>query len=142
MEETRVIETYPQCQVRLKITPKVLEFRAKKLKITPAELQKCKTLVEIKALAKQKYRILAREHHPDHRKIGVWNGFGRCEKRGSAFRLLTNTYKWFMALTEQDIVRKSMYPTVPDLPLPWHMERAPLHLPSGYSESFDHLAYQ
>jgi hypothetical protein len=141
VEESNIVEAPQLYILRVKTTPKVLAFRARKLKITLEELHQCKTLAEIKALAKKKYYALARIHHPDHRRNGFWNGYGRCEKRGSAFRQLTKTYHWFIALTEKDLVHKSAYPTVQEIPMPWHMERAPLHLPSGYNESFDHLAY-
>jgi hypothetical protein len=141
VEEVHVIETHPAYMFRARTTPKVLEFRARKLKISPQELHQCKTLDAIKKLAKKKYHVLARQHHPDRMVKSRWNGLRRYEKRGDAFMQVTKTYKWFMELTEKDLVHKSMYPTVPDLPMPWHMERAPLHLPSGYNESFDHLAY-
>ena len=57
------------------------------------------------------------------------------------FQHLTKTYQWFMALTEKDLLHKSMYPTVAEVELPWGIERRPLNLPSGYQESRDHLVY-
>ena len=139
-----LVETLPPYVLWQKTTLKVLAFRARTLKITPAEIAACKTLDALKKLARKKYHTLARQYHPDYLLAHeVWYTRNQARAQpGFDFRRVTKTYKWFMALQEKDLVRKSMYPTIQEYILPWHMERMPLHLPTGFNESFDHLAYQ
>jgi hypothetical protein len=121
--------------------PQTVIARADLLGIAPSELLH-KTLPEVQALVKKRYHLLCFIKHPDTRhhtkRRGAWK---RSPSKG--FQELTALYQWFMALTEEDILReKRKQETVPDYPLPWAMERTPLRCPPGFHESHDHLTSQ
>jgi hypothetical protein len=119
--------------------------RAGCLKITEDELAG-KSLREIKALAKKRYRALAQHYHPDRVEREHSRHFAKNKYTaagyGATFRAITKTYEWFMkldAITERK--KFKLGNNVPDDPLPWYLERKPVQLPNGFHETREYLAY-
>ena len=108
------------------------------------EVRACETLPAVQDVVKRQYRALLQVFHPDHygQKTHRMPWDHDASKR-TRFEAITATYQWFMGLTDYQyaMARQNRY-TLPDEPLPWAMERAPVQCPWGYQETSDHLWYQ
>ncbi len=99
---------------------------ASRLKISSKALRQCATLDDLKTLAKRRYRILAKRHHPDT------SGRGQYQVWSQEFNAIHNAYRWFQQLEALPV--KTIRETIPEYPLPWSMERRPLFFGPGWHE--------
>ena len=76
---------------------RVLERRVHTLGLASAQLETCRTIADVQALAKPHYRHLIKHYHPDHR---AERRLGGKRLNGYTFRLIQNTYDWLMALPD------------------------------------------
>ncbi len=129
LEGYSVYASLTKIDTPLDVTP--YTFRAQQYASTlhiPAEtLRTCRSLAALKTLAKRQYRALARTHHPD-----TCSG-GQRHTWSQEFNRLHNAYQWFQQL--QALPIKTARETIPDYPLPWSMERRPLHFGYGWHET-------
>ena len=111
----------------------LLCHRAHGLGITTHEVLACATVGDLQVLVKQRYHTLARDAHPDAIARRKLEGM-RTTILGYNFRRLTTTYTFLMALSPTQVIDGSQGCTVPDIPLPWALDRSTLSLGTGYHE--------
>jgi len=123
-----------------KVSLKQLTQRCHTLRITTEELLACDCIAEVQAMAKQQYRILAKQYHPDTpRAQHAMPHGGRAltpRKNGYSFRRITSAYHWICALPGEQLIDLYYWTPIPEAVLPWAMERAPLALGPGWQEWF------
>ena len=102
-------------------TYKILVRRAGRLGITPDEVNACKSLDDLKQLARKKFLSLSKKYHPDHRKL-QGRGLDRRSPKALNFQECRNTYEWFQDMTQAQFDRAvRARVTVADevIPLDW-----------------------
>jgi hypothetical protein len=129
LERYSVYASLTKIDAPLDVTPYTFKARryASTLRIPAETLSACRSLGALKTLAKRQYRCLARKHHPDTSSADQHRTWSQ------EFNRLHNAYRWFQQL--QALPIKTVRETIPDYPLPWSMERRPLHFCPGWHET-------
>jgi hypothetical protein len=86
---------------------------ASTLKMPYEAMRRCRTVEDLKALAKRHYHGLARKHHPDT------SSRGQQQTWSQEFNRLQTAYRWFQQLKALPI--KTARESIPEYPLPWSM---------------------
>lgn len=119
----------------LRLSIKTLCRRAHTLQITTTDVLACATVAELQALAKARYRTLAKRYHPDAEQGRPPRLFGgQRPLTGRTFRQLTGAYEYLMELPSWQSISPDYWAPIPDYPVPGALERRPLNLTGGWQE--------